>query len=71
MDRRSNIVDLLGDLDDLAITKIHDFLNVVDKAVHGASRSHIAIWGRYASANTRLNEDSVVEIRGLETGSYF
>ena len=71
MDRSRSIESLIAELDELKICTVHNLVNAVDKAVHSASRSHIAIWGRYASANTRLNDDNIVDIQGLETGSYY
>ena len=71
MDRSRSVASLIADLDNLKIYTIHNLVNAVDKAIHSASRSHIAIWSRYAAANTRLSDDTIIDIQGLETGSYY
>ena len=71
MDRSRSVASLTADLDNLEMSKIHNLVDTVDRAVYLASRSHIAIGARYSSANTRLNDDNVVDIHGLETGSYY
>ena len=71
MDRNRSVESLIAELDDLEISTVHNLVNSVDRAVHHASRSHIAVWTRYASANARLNDDNIVDIQGLETGSYY
>ena len=71
MDRSRSVASLIADLDNLEVSTIHDLVNTVDRTVHLVSRSHIAISGRYSSANARLNDDNIVDIQGLETGSYY
>ena len=71
MDKTTPFADLLAALDALADTDMSNLVNMVDKAVLTASRSHIAIWGRYTSGNQVITDPSTISINGLQSTPYF
>lgn len=70
MDRKALLSDLIANLDELPDNIPANLVNVVDKAVCTASKSHMAIWGRYITGNQVLNDPDIRGIVGIQTQLY-
>ena len=70
MDKAAPFIDLISALDALPDSAPSDLVNMVDKAVFTAARSHIAIWGRYITGNQVLNDPAIRGIVGIQTRPY-
>ena len=70
IDTSRSLADLLAALDRLSIDDVWDLVNSVDKAVWEVSRTHVAISGRYGSANQPLNDPNIVDIPGFKSKPY-
>jgi len=74
MDKSIPLADLLTRLDSFPADDLFKLINSVDFATYNAARSHIAIWARYATSNSRIPEDQqfkVLDIPGLKPTPYF
>jgi hypothetical protein len=71
MDRAAPLADLVAALDALPETDTCDLVNMVDKAVHTAARSHIAIFGQYITGNQVLDDPAITDIAGIQTRPYY
>jgi hypothetical protein len=71
MDRAAPLAALVAALDALPDTETCDLVNMVDKAVHTAARSHIAIWAQYSTGNQVLDDPAISSIAGIQTRSYY
>lgn len=70
MDKSQALSSLLQLLDDLPDDVPSSLVNIVDKAVFLAARSHIAVWGRYCTGNQVLRDKNIVSIPGLKLQPY-
>ncbi|MGA0569594.1 hypothetical protein ACO2Q9_02615 [Variovorax sp. VNK109] len=71
MDKNAALPGLLSALDGMSVQTVHDLVNLVDKAVWGASNTHIALRIRYVSGNQPVTNPQIVDISGLKPSPYF
>ena len=70
MDTNIPLGDLVTELDQLPDGIAYDMVNLVDKSVHSAARSHIAVWTRYALGNQPINDPSITEVNARSPTAY-
>ncbi len=74
MDQSASMSDLLYLVDQLDFDNVFDFVNKLDKAVFNTAQTHIAILAHNLSNEPgamKLNDESIVDIQGLENEPYF